>query len=146
MSSQISIVTTGVDSLIDLIKQKQKISVEHAAKLLHKKEAVVQSWVDFLLEEKVIGVEYKFVTPYIYLMDSSSKTNFAKVKEDFIAKARDRNISDDEIRRLWKKYVNENLSSIKESFFKKATLRGIHSSKIASLWKIYEQTLLEDIS
>ncbi len=146
MSQQTEVVRTGVDSLIDLLEKYKTVSIEKAARILKQKESVIQSWVDFLLEDKIIGIEYKFVTPYIYLIKDGDTVNFAHIKEDFFAKAQERNLPDFRIQELWASYVHEHISSIKEIFIKKAMLRGIHSSKIDLLWRQYEEKLLEDTS
>ena len=62
-----SIIRTVADELFELVKKRSKLSVEEASKQLKIPIATIQALVDFLGEEKVFGIEYKFTTPYIYL-------------------------------------------------------------------------------
>ena len=47
--------------------------MEDASKILKLPMNVVQSLVDFLVEEKIFGIEYKFTTPYIYISQEKGK-------------------------------------------------------------------------
>ena len=47
------------------------MAVEEVSKTLHLPAPSVQALVDFLVEEKVLGIEYKFTTPYIYINNSA---------------------------------------------------------------------------
>jgi chromosome segregation ATPase len=53
-------IETGVDRLVKLVNSEKKISVENAAKKLGISKIVVQEWVGFLEEEKLISIDYKF--------------------------------------------------------------------------------------
>ena len=63
-------IRTGADELVELVKKRKKISIEEAAKLLGLKPANIQGLVDFLVEDKKFGVEYKFTTPYVYMLEN----------------------------------------------------------------------------
>ena len=58
---------TSADDLLELIRRRGKLSVDDAAKTLKLPVGSVQSIIDFLVEEKMVGIEYKFTTPYVYL-------------------------------------------------------------------------------
>ena len=58
-------IETGVDKLVDLVKRKKKISLPEAAKTLGVSPVVVEEWADFLEEEGIISIKYKFTTPYL---------------------------------------------------------------------------------
>ena len=60
------VVRTKVDELIELLKHVEQISLPEASSRLGIAQDVLQQWVDFLVEEKMVGVEYKFTTPYLY--------------------------------------------------------------------------------
>ena len=68
-----STLKTGADDLYELVRLRKKISVEEAAKLLKISTKTAQSLVDFLVEEKIFGIEYKFTTPYIYISQEKEK-------------------------------------------------------------------------
>ena len=48
-------ITTGVDALLELLKSTEKIAMPDAAKKLNVPLDTLQSWVDFLVEERIIG-------------------------------------------------------------------------------------------
>jgi len=139
------VLKTSADDLYELVKSKGKISVEEAAKILKIPVNVVQSLVDFLVEEKIFGVEYKFTTPYVYISQGKGEminfqNKFAKkitTKDEFFQKASKWNIPFEKMNDLWKSYIKENLNYIKEVFYRKANSRNISKEKIDALWKKY---------
>ena len=139
------ILKTSVDDLHELVRSREKISVEDAAKLLKLPVNIAQSLVDFLVEESIFGIEYKFTTPYIYLSHKKKKDinlqkQFKKklvTKEEFFKKASNWNAPFEKINDLWESYIQENLSSIKEEFYIKAHTRNFPKDKIDALWKKY---------
>lgn len=149
MSQGNQVVETGVDQLLELVRQHKKISVGDAAKKLGIAEKVVQSWVDFLLEEEILGVEYKFITPYIYLNEHSPNRLAAQnkdtlqMKEEFFEKAKQRNLPIGRINILWKQYVSENLMTIKDEFIAKARSKGVPDEKLEAIWNTYKMKLVE---
>ncbi len=58
-------ILTGVDKLVNLIEEKNRISMQDAAKQLAVPKVVVEEWANFLQEKGIIHVEYKFATPYL---------------------------------------------------------------------------------
>jgi len=140
-----AVLKTSADDLYELVKSREKISIEEAAKLLKMPASTIQALVDFLVEDGIFGIEYKFTTPYIYISHKKVrkvdvKTSFPKkpiTKEEFFQKAGKWNISPEKIKDLWKKYIEENIVSIKEYFYIKAHSRNIQKEKIDSLWKQY---------
>ena len=81
MAIEGSIIETGVDKLVNLVKQRGKISLKDAAGELGVTTTVVQEWVDFLEDEGIIGVEYSLTTPYLVEKKLSKKEVEAKAKE-----------------------------------------------------------------
>jgi len=140
-----NVLKTSADDLYELVRSREKISVEDVAKILRIPDNIVQALVDFLVEEKIFGIEYKFTTPYIYISQEKEKkidiqSSLAKklvTKEEFFQKAGKWNISPEKINELWKKYVRENLDSIKEDFYAKANSKNISGEKVDALWKKY---------
>jgi DNA repair exonuclease SbcCD ATPase subunit len=76
-----SVIETGVDKLVALVKQNRRISVPDAAKKLNVSKVVVEEWADFLEEEGIINIEYNFTTPYLVERQMSKKEVDEKVKE-----------------------------------------------------------------
>ena len=66
-------ITTAVDSLVKLVNQKGKISLDDASKELGIPTNIINEWASFLDQEKIIHLEYKFTTPYLISKKSMSK-------------------------------------------------------------------------
>ena len=62
-----------------LLAAHDKMSIPDVAKMLHISQDAVQSWIDFLVEEKILGLEYKFTVPYVYLNAPVQKPQSAPV-------------------------------------------------------------------
>lgn len=141
-----NVLTTVADELLELVKKHKKISVEEAAKRLKSPLATIQALVDFLVEERVFGIEYKFTTPYIYLYKEGVKEAKGKekgftsgliTKEQFYQKAKDKKVPYEHIEGMWRKYLQQNLVHIRDEFLKKAKEKKIPEGKIEELWNKY---------
>lgn len=144
------LITTGVDTLLDLLKNVNKIPLADAAQKLGISVGLLQSWVDFLVEEEIIGVEYKFTKPIIYLnkMPKESEVSVKEDesltievhKEDFKNRAAQRNIPVDKVEFFWRNHVKDAVNAKKEFFYREARKRNLMS--IDSLWNEYIEKLL----
>ena len=141
-----SIIRTVADELFELVKRSKKISVEEAAKELKVPIVTVQTLVDFLVEEKIFGIEYKFTTPYVYLYKDSlqqakgkdkSFTKGLVTKEQFYEKAKQKKIPYEVIEGYWRKYLQQNLTSLREEFLRKAKEKSVSDEKTEELWEKY---------
>lgn len=144
-------VETGVDSLIALLEKKGKVSVKDAAQELKIGESYVQSWVDFLVEERILGVEYRFTKPYIFLnekrkfedVDESEDLDLTidHFKKDFFDHAKRKLIPEDKIPQLWKLHLEEAIDRKKEYFLIEAAKRDVPDS--TQLFEKYKQQLVD---
>ena len=141
-----TILRTVADELLDLVKSRKKISVEDAAKQLKMSLPSMQAIIDFLVEEKVFGIEYKFTTPYIYLYSEAPLMARAKEKgftdemvtrDMFYKKAKDKGLPSDLIEGLWRKFLKINLLQIREEFIRKSKEKKLSDEKIEELWGKY---------
>ena len=144
--SSSEVVVTGVDSLIDLLKKTNQITVPDAAKKLRYPMDTVQSWVDFLVEEKIVGIEYNLTTPTIYLLsDRKSKKEeidlgkeFGNYKQDFQSNVRNKSGNKAEFE--WKNHISVKLELMKPFFFAEAEKRNLKEP--TKLWEEYKQKTL----
>lgn len=74
-------IETGVDKLVELINREKKVSVEDTAKKLGIGVVVIREWADFLEEEKIISIEYKFSKTILKERELSEKEVTQKKKE-----------------------------------------------------------------
>ena len=143
-------IETDADMLVSLVKAKGPISIDECARILKVELPVVQKWVDFLVDEAIFLVEYKFVTPYlVFNKDAPQNPSvleesdgvYLEDKETFFKKAKDRKLPIARINDLWQKYLGSNLEDIREHFFIKARTRNLNEQKIQELWKQYYEFL-----
>jgi len=141
-----TIIRTVADELFELVKKAKRISVEDAAKQLKVPITAIQTLVDFLVEEKVFGIEYKFTTPYIYLYKDSLQQakskdkSFTKgliTKEQFYEKAKQKKVPYESIEGYWRKYLQQNLTSLRAEFLRKAKEKNVSDEKTEELWEKY---------
>ena len=142
------VVRTGVDELLDLLAHSAKTPLTEVATKLRVDTGVVQAWVDFLVEEGIVGIEYRFTTPYIYLNKVVDKKqedvtvkeelfNIQYFKKQFWDKARSNNIPENQIEMLWKNHVAQALELQRKYFFFEAQRRKLIN--IDQLWKEYKE-------
>ena len=60
-----SIIETGVDKLVSLVNTNGRVSSPDAASKLGVGTNVIMEWADFLEEEGIISIEYKFTKPFL---------------------------------------------------------------------------------
>lgn len=93
MGKENSVIETGVDKLVNFIRAKKRTSIPEAAKELGVGPVVVEEWADFLEEEGIISIEYKFATPYLVERQltkeevKDKEKEFHSKKEGFVRKA-----------------------------------------------------------
>lgn len=136
------VLRTEVDDFLELIKKNKKMSLIDAAKEMKVPLQTVQAWTDFLVEEGIVGIEYKFTTPYVFMVEEKTSAGAFgymgfDTKEVFYEKARKRGIKDAQIRLLWLKYLTANEDSMKKIFEDKCRERGLPKHKVDLLWKKY---------
>tara|TARA_Y100000310_G_scaffold219247_1_gene220639 strand:- start:5111 stop:6259 length:1149 start_codon:yes stop_codon:yes gene_type:complete len=81
MGTQVSIIETGVDKLVKLVKEKGRISFSDAAKALDISQTIIQEWSEFLEEEGILSTDYKLTKPYLVDRKISKKQVQTKAKE-----------------------------------------------------------------
>lgn len=74
-------IETGVDKLLDLINRKKRVNLNEAANELGVSVPVIQEWTDFLEDEGLITVEYKFSKTYLCERKLSKGEVVKKAKE-----------------------------------------------------------------
>lgn len=146
MCARIKNVKTGVDRLIDYLQKNGKTKVKKIANDLNIPVETVKSWVDFLVEERRVLLDYQFTTPYAELTpQEQSRTNnrghdLRKVEKYFKQKAKKGEVSDEKSEFLWQQYVKTELDSLKDFFIKEAKKREIED--IESTWQEYRAGIL----
>lgn len=142
-------VKTGVDELMELVRREGRISIPDIAKRMRQPDSVIQNWVDFLVEEKLLGIEYKFTTPFIYpnaapkSQNISVKTDdlsFESIRRDFVSHAREKGIPPDKLPSLWQNHLIAAIDSRTDFFHQECKKRGV--GDVEELFKHYKEKIL----
>lgn len=148
-TSSSELIVTGVDALIDLLKKTNRIEVDTAAKKLGYPTEAVQSWVDFLVEENLVGVDYKLTKPVIYLNTTKKakdpyinlKQEFESYKKEFNANTNKKEKNKEKEAFEWKEHVLGKLDLLKQFFYSEAEKRGLKNPD--KLWEEYKKRAVE---
>ncbi len=138
-----SVIETGVDKLVNLVNLKERVSSADAAKELGVSTTIVMEWADFLEEEGIISIEYKFTKPFLIARKLAKKDvqekakEFSGKKDVFVRKA--------EISLSFLEKESEKLKGLKEEFEKIKKELGIDINSVKNELeelKNYEQLKL----
>lgn len=143
-------VETGVDRLVHFLKDKGKVELKEVAISLNVPESVLQRWVDFLVEEKIIGLEYNFTKPLVYLIQKTettdedraiSRKDFLDYKKGFKERAQKSSVPVDKTDYVWRNHILQRLELMKKLFYMEAGKRGLKN--IDNLWLEYKKRATE---
>lgn len=144
---------TEIDELLIILSSKGKMTLAEAGKIIGVDEKTMHVWVDSLVEEKIIILDYDFLTPVIMLtpqkkkeIEENKKVSELRKREDiakkigmkglFFQKARTRKIPERRIPIIWRKYIEINEASIKKEFMDKANKKMIEGN-LERLWDLF---------
>src|SRR3989338_4888138 len=139
-----SVIETGVDRLVNLVDEKGRVSSADAAKELGVSTTVVMEWAEFLEEEGVIKIEYRFTKPFLIARKLARKDVQEKAKE--LSGKKDVFIRKAEVSLSFLEKESEKLKSLKDEFDKIKKELGLDidhvKDEMAELQK-YEQLKIE---
>jgi hypothetical protein len=143
-------IVTGVDRLLDYLKGKDRVAMQDVATALGVPSDTLQAWTDFLVEEKILGIEYKFTKPFIYLnVDEKPKkpqileqtsVSLDDIKKEYMERGRAKKMPESALQDLWLSHVSEALKARKQYFFEQASKRNAANPQ--KLWEEYQRNLL----
>ena len=137
MEIQSTVIETGVDKLVNLIKERGRIPLEDAAKELGISVAVIQEWVDFLDEEGILSVEYKLAKPYLVERKLTKKEVETKAKE--FATKKDVFVRKSEVNLNSLERQSQDLKKIKSEFDRLKEELGLELDKVRDELKELER-------
>lgn len=76
-----AVIQTAVDKLVKLVKERGKISIPEAAKILGVSESVIEEWASFLQDQGVIGINYRLATGYLVGRKLSKQEKVQRLKQ-----------------------------------------------------------------
>lgn len=143
------LVKTGVDELMELLTQEKRLTLSEAAKRLGQPERTVQNWVDFLVEERILGIEYKFTTPYIYLNEPTKaaeiitkQRTLEDEQRDFARHAQEKGMPVDKLPLLWHNHLERVIDGKQEFFSQECEKRGFSQPETRQLFARYKERAL----
>ncbi len=143
-------IETGVDDLIRYLRGKGKQSIKDVAKAIHVPDKTLQLWVDFLVEERVVGLEYNFMKPYIFLNEDETEKKKTKVldlayfKKQFFETARKKKISDEQIEELWQRHIKSYFTRLKTYFLFEIKKRNFAHQDPEKVFNTYIEKITDD--
>ena len=82
------LITTGVDSLIRLVKEKKRVEIGMASKLLKIPQGTIEDWAAVLEEEGIIKIEYRLTDVYLVWVPATVG-EVAVERKEFVKKKRE---------------------------------------------------------
>ncbi len=76
------LITTGVDALVRLIKEKQRIELEDASSILNIPQETIEDWARVLEEEGILRIEYRLTRIFLVWVRPTEE-EIAQEKESF---------------------------------------------------------------
>ena len=137
------IILTDVDKLVEILQKEKKMDLRLLAKKLNSSEDTVQKWVDFLVEEKILSVDYDFTKPIVSIIEKKQekkedfKEDFLKYKQEYNKKTKKEKQSEFS----WKKHILDQLELMKHFFYSEAEKRKLKN--INQLWEEYKKKVSE---
>lgn len=110
------LVTTGVDALVKLVKDAEKIDIETASKELKIPVDTLEDWARVLEEEGIIRVQYKLAKVYLIWV-TPTEEEIAAEKESFMKSKAELQKEIEEVREKIKPHIEE-MSTLKNTFDK----------------------------
>ena len=146
------ILTTPIDQLVDLIKQNENCTINFLKNSIKVPYDIVEKWILILEEYKVIEVHYKGFEGFVrYIkedneLEKEQKTkneiDIYHLKESFVKKSKIRELSDEEMKKLWPKFVLAYEIEIKQIFLEEAKKRNFNEKVTNTAWQRYREELI----
>ncbi|MBU0590848.1 hypothetical protein KKF81_00445 [Candidatus Micrarchaeota archaeon] len=118
------IITTGVDALVRLVKEKQRVELEDAATVLSISSETLETWARVLEEEGILSIEYRLTKIYLVWVKPTEE-QVAIETESFYEEKKDVNA---EVEKIKQRTINsttemEELQKSFSDFYSKAYIR-----------------------
>ncbi|MCA9486605.1 hypothetical protein H6501_04395 [Candidatus Woesearchaeota archaeon] len=145
MSSRV--LTTPVDELVAFVKDNRNCSIARIVQHLNLPLEAIERWLLVLEEYKVIFVVYRGFEGFVSYNEDKEKKSRSDIdvmhlKEIFLEKAREHNLSLDQTKRLWPSFILKYQAEIQQLFIKKAQGYGItQQNRIEAAWLKYKKDL-----
>jgi len=148
------ILLTPVDKMVEIIEKNSNISIKQITDMLAQPRELVEKWLIILEEYNIVDIHYKglegFVTKKKEIEDNISKKNKSEedsidiesLKMEFIKKARLRDLKEEDLVKLWPKFVVSYEDEIKRVFYDGAKKKGYKDNLTNVAWTKYRKELM----
>lgn len=135
--------TTPVDSLVELVKQHKSIKLDQLSSYLKLPQSIIEKWLVILEEYGVIKVTYSGFEGYVYYNEkkTNKEVEIENIKSEFIEKCKEKNLTLNQIKPLWFKFLEKTKPKIKEEFISSNKKKGYPYAKIQLAWRKFEKDL-----
>lgn len=146
---QNKILTTPVDTLVEIIGQNKKCSITFIQSKLKLPVEIIEKWLVILEEYKVVNIHYSGLEGYVTLIEDIKEKNNPKevdisnLKERFIERSKIKEMDYNKMKKLWPIFLLEYEGEIKNEFMLKAKKMGYEPEKIDKAWIKYKLSLEE---
>lgn len=151
---QNKILLTPVDALVEQVEKNPNISVQNLRKILNQPKDLIEKWLIVLEEYKILEVHYKGLEGFVRLKtqdikkkeeekSKNSELDISNLKKEFVKKAKLRNLSDENLKILWPKFVSVYETEIKEKFVETGKKKGYNDKMTNIAWEKYRGELVK---
>lgn len=118
------LITTGVDALVRLVKDRQKIELEEATSTLNIPKETIEEWSRVLEEEGILRIEYRLTRVYlIWIKPTEEELQVEKEELSVDKKELEKQIEEFKARSSEKTHELEQINTDFEGFYNKITTK-----------------------
>ena len=134
-------ILTPIDDFVSLIKKNPDIEIYKASQMLNVDIKYIERWVIILEERKVLKVTNKGFKSFLKLNNEALEVfNFDSLKQEFIQKAKRKDIPYKDIQNIWKSFLSKNDNSLMLKFVEKAKKETRHNDReIIRAWNNFKK-------
>lgn len=142
------VLKTPVDELVELVKKNKNCTIKFLQSQLKISLETIEKWLVILEEYNVITINFKGFEGFVNISSEYEKETEKKeeidienLKETFLEKTRNKNISYVETKKAWKLFLKRYEEEIKRLFIEKAKKEKYEIKKIGHAWDKYKADL-----
>ena len=123
-------ITSLIDTFMLEIEKNPGIEILEISKKLEIDVDYIERWVLILEEKEILEVRNIGFKSHLYLkQDSSNEFDFSFFKEEFIQKAKNKNVPYEKLEDVWRKFLGANENLLLDKFREKAKKETKHTDK-----------------
>ncbi|MDA3855797.1 MAG: hypothetical protein PF569_06040 [Candidatus Woesearchaeota archaeon] len=144
------VLNTPIDDLVVLIKNNKNCTTTFLREKLNLPYEIIEKWLIILEEYKIIKIHYKGFEGFVELVEKKEdadkedeELNIENLKETFTSKCKKRDLSYDQMKIVWPKFVENYKGEINKLFYISAQKRGFDKIQTQKAWSKYLEALIK---